>query len=98
MGFDRHRVDEELHSQVAPDRGFGFSETTHSIDGVSLNAIEIIFSLRIDGAKDRISIGLPVHMRDPPVVADDRDVAGPLLPPRHVGVLITRSGCSHTDW
>ncbi len=49
---------------------------------VAFDACETVFSLRVQGAEDRIGVGLAVHMGDSPVVAHDFDVPGFAQPAR----------------
>ena len=78
------RVDEKFHPQVLIDFGLtiGFRETSHRIDVVQLDPIEVVFGLGVDHAEDRVGIGFSVDVRDAPIVADDGDVAGFLIPAR----------------
>ena len=80
-------VDEELHPQVAVDRGLalGLRQAAHRVDVVRLDAIEVVLGLRVDHPEDRVGVGLAVDVRDAPVVADDGDVLGLLLPACDVG-------------
>ncbi len=69
-------IDEELHPQVAVDLLFAFrlGEPSDRIEVVRLDAVEIVLGLRVDDAEHRVRVGLAVHVRDAPRVADDRDV------------------------
>jgi hypothetical protein len=75
-------VDEELHAEVAIDLlfAFRFGQPALRIDEVGLDAIEVVFGLRVHEAKHHVRIGLAVDMRDAPVVANNRDALGALLP------------------
>src|SRR2546427_394614 len=75
-------IDEKLHPEVAPDFGFtlGFREPSLGVDEVRLDAIEIVFRLSVDHAKHGIRIGLTGDVRNPPVIANDRDLLRLLLP------------------
>src|SRR6185312_4986807 len=80
--LQRIRVDEKLHAKILIDRrlAFRFSETSHRIQVIRLDAIEIVLRLRVDHPEDSIRVGLPTHVCDPPVVSGDRDALRLLLP------------------
>ena len=75
-------IDEEFHAQILPDFGFafGFGETAHGIDVVGFDAIEVVFGLGVDGSEDCVRVGFSVDVGDAPVVADDGDFLGVLVP------------------
>src|SRR5581483_2657382 len=79
-----HRIDEQLLAEVAVDLLFAFrlGEPADAVDEVQLDAVEVVFRLRVDRAEDRVGVRFPVHMRDAPVVARDRDALRLLLPAR----------------
>ena len=56
------------------------------VDVVRLDAIEVVLGLRVHEPEDGVSVGLPVDVRDAPVVASDRDVLRLLLPSGLVGI------------
>ena len=53
---------------------------------LGFDAREIVFGLSIDHAEHSVGVGAPMNMRDAPIVADDRDVLGLLLPARRLGI------------
>ena len=75
-------IDEQLHPKVSKDFGLAFSlgEPPHRIQIIRFDAVEVVLGLRIHHTEHRVSIGLPVHVRNAPIVADDEDVLGLLLP------------------
>jgi hypothetical protein len=81
------RVDEELHAQVLVDfrLAFGFGEAPHGVDVVRLDAIEVVFGLRVLHAEDRVGVGFSVDVRNAPIVPDDGDSRGLLAPARQFG-------------
>ena len=83
-----HRVgiDEDLHAQVPPHLplALGFRQPPHRIQVVGLHAIEVVFGLRIHHPEHGVGVGLPVDVRNPPIVANDRDVLSLPLPARDV--------------
>jgi len=85
--FQLHLVDEQTLAQVRPQRGFSFRlrQPAERREVVRLDAIEIVFGLRIGHAEHGIRVALAVHVRDAPVVADDRHRGGLLLPAHRVG-------------
>ena len=52
------------------------------IDEVGLDAIEIVLGLRVDHPEHGIGVGMPVHMRDSPIIAHDGNVACFFCPTR----------------
>ena len=82
------RVDEQLHAQVAIDRGLtlGFGQPAHRVQVIGLDPVEVVLGLRIHHAEYRVGVGLAVDVRDAPVVPDDGDALGAPLPARDVGV------------
>jgi hypothetical protein len=89
MFLQRFGIDEKLHAQITPYRGlaFGFRQPPHRVDIVRLYPVEIVFGLSVNRAEDSVGVGLAVNVRDAPVIADDRNVAGLPLPPLEIGVL-----------
>ncbi len=79
-------IDVELHPQVLVDSAFAFGlgQPAHRVDVVGLDAVEIVFGLRVLRAEHRVRVGLAVDVRDAPVVPHDRHVLRLLLPARHV--------------
>ena len=92
---DRVGVDEEPLPQVAPDRvlPLGLGESSHRVEVVHLDPIEVVLGLRIDHPEHRVGVGGARDVRDPPVVAGDRHCGGARLPP---GDLVARRarGCA----
>ena len=90
--FERIRADVELHPKILPDRGLAheFRGTSHCRDVVALDAIEIVFRLRVDRTEHGVAIGVAVDVRDAPRVADDRDVLCLPLPAREVVLRVQR--------
>ncbi len=83
------RVDEDLHAQVLPHPGLTL-DLRQSPDGVNvihLHAIEVVLGLCVHHAEDRIGIRLAVHVRNAPVVTNDRDILGLFLPAREILVV-----------
>ena len=80
-------VDEDLHPQILVDRRlpFRFREAPHRVQVVRLDAVEVVFGLRVDHAEHGVGVGLAGDVRDAPVVADDGDVLRLFLPARRVG-------------
>ena len=76
------RVDEELHTQVAPERAlpFHFRGTPHRRDVIGLHAIEVILGLRIHHTEHGVGVGFAVHVRDAVLIAHDGHAGGLLLP------------------
>ena len=74
-------IDEELHAQVAPDLLLALSlgEPALRVDEVGLDAVEIVFRLRVHQAEHHVGVGLAVDVRHAPVVTDDRDALRALL-------------------
>ena len=93
------RIDEQLHPQVAIDfaLAFRFGQAALRVDEVGLDAVEVVFGLRIHQPEHDVGVGLAVDVRHAPVVADDRDAFGARLPRRHLRavrcVARLRSGC-----
>ena len=81
LGLQVRRVDEELHAQVAPDLflAFRFGEPALRVDEVGLDAVEVVFRLRVHQAEHDVGVGLAVDVRHAPVVANDRDALRALL-------------------
>ena len=63
-------IDEQLHAQVAVDfaLALGLGKPALRVDEVRLDAVEIVFRLRVDHAEDGVSVGLAVHVRNAPIV------------------------------
>src|SRR5215471_8287822 len=82
-------VDEELHPQVLIDLGFalGLRESSHGVEVVGLDAVEVILGLGVNHAEYGVSVGLARDVGDAPVVANDGGGAGVLFLARGVGVL-----------
>ena len=57
-----------------------------------LMIITIILGLSIDHAEHGVGVGLAVDVGDPPIVADDGDALGALLPSRGIGILRSLEG------
>ena len=89
-----HGVDEELHAQVLVDLRLplGLGQAPHGVDVVGLDPIEVILGLRVLHAEDRAGVGFSVDVRDAPIVADDGDSRGLLLPAGQVGILSDSGG------
>jgi hypothetical protein len=87
------RVDEQPLAQITVNGGLALCLRQHSqaVEVVTLDAAEVVLGLGVDGAEYRIRIGLAVDMRDAPVVADDADILGVLLPAR-MGLAGRRGG------
>ena len=85
-------IDEQLHAQIAPDFFLSLRLRQPSLrqQVVGLYPVEIVLGLRVDQCEHRVGVGLAMHMRDPPVVARDRDAARPGFPGGNFGC-----GC---DW
>ena len=68
-------IDEELHAEIAVDLllAFRFREPSLRVDEVGLDAVEVVFRLRVHDAEHGIRVGLAVHVRNAPVVTNDRD-------------------------
>ncbi len=79
-------IDEQLHPQVAPDLGFPFrfGEPALRVDEIGLDAVEVVFRLRVHQAEHHVGVGLGVDVRHAPVVADDRDALSARLPRRQL--------------
>ncbi len=77
-------IDEDLHAQIAPHRTLALAlclgQSSHSVNVVCFDTIEIVFGLGIDHAEHGIGIRLTRDVRDAPIVADDADAPGLLLP------------------
>src|SRR5256885_591656 len=75
-------VDKEFHPQVLVDlgRALRLREPSHGVDVVRLHTIEIVLGLSVNHAEDHIGVGLPVNVRDAPIVPDNGDVPRLLLP------------------
>src|SRR5258708_297471 len=67
------RVDEQLHAEIAPDLRltFGFRKPALRVDEVGLDAVEVVFGLRIHQPEDDVGVLLSVHVRNAPIVPDD---------------------------
>ncbi len=80
-------VDKQLHTQIAPDRRltFGLGETPHGVEVIGLDAIEVVFRLRVGHAEYGVGIRLAVHVGDAPVVARDGDGLRLMVPARRFG-------------
>ena len=94
-----HGVDEELHAQVLVDLrlSLGLGQAPHGVDVVGLDPIEVILGLRVLHAEDRAGVGFSVDVRDAPIVADDGDARGLLLPAHGLGTLSGRRGGSRDN-
>ena len=75
-------VDKKFHPQVLVDlgRALRLREPSHRVDVVRLHTIEIVLGLSVNHAEDHIGVGLPVNVRDAPIVPDNGDVPRLLLP------------------
>ncbi len=75
-------IDEQLHPQILVNRRLAlrFRKTAQRIQVVRLDPVEIVLGLRVLHAEHGVRIGFAVHVRDAPVVADDRDALRLLLP------------------
>src|SRR6185437_9125212 len=81
----QHRgVDEQLVAQVVPDRRFAFGLRAPAERGqvIHLDAVEVVFALRVDHPEYGIGIGLAVDVRNAPVVTRDDDGLRFALQPR----------------
>src|SRR5262245_10503564 len=98
MLLQRLGIDEQLHSQIPPYRRFALRlrKPSHRVEVVRLDPIEIVFGLGINGPENRIGVRLAVDVRDPPVIADDRDITSPLPPSLKISVLPKR-GYAETE-
>ena len=76
------RVDEQFHPQILENPGFafGFRQSTHGVQVVCFDAIEVVFSLGVDHPEDGVGICFAMNMRDAPIVASDGDALSLLLP------------------
>jgi hypothetical protein len=93
-------VDEQSFAQIAVDGCFTFRlrQPPQTVEIIAFDPIEIVFGLRVCHAEYRVRIGFAVNMRDTPIVANDVDVPGALLPSRRflrALVLAGSAGCSH---
>jgi hypothetical protein len=81
------RIDEQPLAKIGPDRVLAvcFGATPERGQVIRLDPREIVLGLCVDQPEHRIRVGSPTDMRDPPVVARDRDARGLHLPPRYVG-------------
>ena len=86
IGLQVHRIDEQFHAQVLPDRGLALNlgHPALGIDEIGLNPVEIILSLGIGQTKYGVGIGGPVDMGNAPVIANDRDPCRLGLLPREI--------------
>ena len=75
-------VDEQLHPEVLVDRGLALRlrQPSHRVQVVGLDPIEVVLGLRVHEAEDGVGVRPAVHVRDAPIIPDDRDVPGLLLP------------------
>ena len=82
LRFQVHRVDEQLHPQVAVDLllPFGLGQPPHRVDEVGLDAVEVVLGLGVHQPEDGVGVGLGRDVRDAPVVADDGHALGAGLP------------------
>ena len=82
VGLELHGINEQLHAQVAIDRALALrlGEAALRVDEVGLDAVEVVFSLRVHQPEHDIGVGLGVDVGHAPVVADDGDAIGALLP------------------
>ena len=71
------RIDEELHPQIAIDLvlSIRLGQPAEGEEVVVLDAVEIVFALRVDHSVDRVGIRFSKDVSDAPVVADDFHVA-----------------------
>ena len=83
-----HGIDEQLHAQVPPDLCFslGLGQATLRVEEIHLDPVEVVFGLSVDHAEHGVRVGLAVDVWDAPVVSDDRDALGLLLPGGHCRV------------
>ena len=86
LHLHRVRVDEQLHPQILVDLGLALrlGEPALRVDEVRLDAVEVVFGLRVDHSEDSLRVGLAFDVCDPPIVAGDRDRLGETLPARDV--------------
>ena len=82
FGLQVGGIDEEFHPQVAVDFALALDlrEPAQGVDVVQLDPVEIILGLREEQPKDGVGVRPAVDMGHAPMVADEGDVAGPLLP------------------
>ena len=75
-------VDEQPHAEIGVDRrrALGFRQAAERIQVVGLDAVEVVLGLGILHPEHRVGVGLPVHVRDAPVVPDDGDALRLPLP------------------
>ncbi len=76
------RIDEQPPTKIAVNGrlAFGLRREPKTVEVVVLDAREVVFRLGVDHSEHRVRIGFAVDMRDAPVVADDADILGMLLP------------------
>src|SRR6267154_2836119 len=58
----------------------------HGVDIVCLYAVEVVFRLRVNHAEGRVGVCFSVNVCDAPIVTDDGDILGLMLPPRRFRV------------
>src|SRR6266516_4409101 len=58
----------------------GLTQPAQCVQVVRLDAVEVVLCLRVLHSEHGVRIGFAVHVRDAPVVADDRDVLRLTLP------------------
>ena len=87
LRLHRGGVNEEFHAQVLVDFGFalGLRQTSHGVDVVCLDAIEIVFGLCVLRTEDRVGVRFSVDVRDAPIIPRDGHIPSFLLPPRDLG-------------
>ena len=80
-------VDEQLHPQVTVDLSLalGLGQPALRVEEVGLHPVEVVLGLGVHQPEHRVGVGLAGDVRDAPVVADDGDAGGALLPGGHLG-------------
>ena len=75
IGLERGGLHVHSGAQVAPDRflALGLGEAAERGEIVHLDAVEVVFGLRVDHPEHRVGITLAAHMGDAPFVAGDGD-------------------------
>ena len=99
LSLQVHRVNEQLHPQVAVDRRFalGFGQPSQRVDVVGLDAVEVVLGLGVGHAEHRVGVGFAMDVGDPPGVARDADLGGLLLQAAHLVGIGRRGGDEAAD-
>src|SRR2546426_2311369 len=82
LRLDRVGVDEQLHPQVLVDAGLALRlrQAPQRVEVIGFHPVEVVFGLSIHQAEDGVGVGPAVHVGNAPIVPDDGDVLGRLLP------------------